>query len=376
MTTKLRATLVAWALVVVWCTMRPGVATDALPWHALGGGTLAGVDALANLILFAPAGWVLSKADLRLRSVLLAAVAASASVEFAQHWIPGRTAILGDVVLNVGGAALGWRMARPAAHRAWRRWGTHAAMASLMALHAANHQWRVDPDAVQVAPASEWVAGGDPGVRDCGYFAVPHLVCHVASAGDLPARATLVDPRGPIAMLRWEPADESDVDEEGSGCVRVRYTTLAAPLRVRPPSARYCDLAPLWEITLPLHPVLQRTRERSEAERVAYQWTRASVAEFLWPVWPFPGYRPNLLRCLGPLALVMVLLALGVRPRMGDALVFLVMLASTAGVAGLAGPGLFDLLTVAVAVAVGRLRSPAPSDQLPRDVHDARIGVA
>ena len=369
----LRIAFGGWFLALLWLTLRAGNATESLPWHALGGGSLAGVDSLANVALFLPAGWILSRADVRLRWIVVATAAISTGVEVAQIWIPGRTAILGDVLLNTGGAMLGWRIARPVINESMRRWTAHALVAALLLLHAANHQWTVDPATVRSSQGSEWVAKGDTTPRDCAYFAEPHVVCHSGHATDLPAQTTLVDERGTIATLRWEPED--DDDSRGSGCVRVRYTTLAAPLRLRPPAARYCDLAPLWEITVPLHPLLQRHLVRAGPSRNVFEWRRASVSEFLWSVWPFAAYRPRVLSLAGPMLLVGTLLALGLLPRLRDVLLFLALLASVAGITGLAGPGITDVLFAILMLSIGRLPLLAARDQPPSDLRDGRVRV-
>ena len=64
-------------------------------------------DVLVNIILFLPFGAALAAGGVAVRRCGLAAALLSASVEFAQLWIPGRDPSLGDVVSNTVGAVLG-----------------------------------------------------------------------------------------------------------------------------------------------------------------------------------------------------------------------------------------------------------------------------
>ena len=64
-------------------------------------------DVLVNIILFLPFGAALAAGGVSLPRCGLAAALLSASVEFAQLWIPGRDPSLGDVVSNTLGGGLG-----------------------------------------------------------------------------------------------------------------------------------------------------------------------------------------------------------------------------------------------------------------------------
>jgi len=61
-------------------------------------------DALLNLLLLAPLGLLLNERGWRPLRVVGTALLISASIEFAQHFIPGRYSNLGDVVWNTTGA--------------------------------------------------------------------------------------------------------------------------------------------------------------------------------------------------------------------------------------------------------------------------------
>lgn len=64
-------------------------------------------DVLVNILLFLPFGAALAAGGVSLLRCGLAAAFLSASVEFAQVWIPGRDPSLGDVASNVLGGGLG-----------------------------------------------------------------------------------------------------------------------------------------------------------------------------------------------------------------------------------------------------------------------------
>jgi hypothetical protein len=70
-------------------------------------------DVINNVLLFVPFGAGLGLAGVRLRSAVLAALAATLSIELLQLTVvPGRHATLGDVLMNVAGGALGFALAR------------------------------------------------------------------------------------------------------------------------------------------------------------------------------------------------------------------------------------------------------------------------
>ena len=72
---------------------------------------MAGVDTVQNVVLFLPLGWIANRAGWSAWRSVLAGALISASIEFAQQWVPGRTATAMDITCNVAGVALGWWMA-------------------------------------------------------------------------------------------------------------------------------------------------------------------------------------------------------------------------------------------------------------------------
>lgn len=76
-------------------------------------GDVGGVDAILNVLLFAPLGIGLALCEIPAKRALPAMCALSALIEIAQFFvIPGRYASIGDVVTNSLGGALGFAIAR------------------------------------------------------------------------------------------------------------------------------------------------------------------------------------------------------------------------------------------------------------------------
>lgn len=79
-------------------------------------GSFGSVDAILNVVLFAPLGIGLALYGLRGRNAVLAICALSAGIEITQFLlIPGRDSTLGDVITNTAGGAIGFMIARYAA---------------------------------------------------------------------------------------------------------------------------------------------------------------------------------------------------------------------------------------------------------------------
>lgn len=69
------------------------------------------IDVVGNTALFMPLGASLRLLGIRSRRANLVGALASAAIEVAQHWIPGRTSSVDDVILNTAGTALGFAAA-------------------------------------------------------------------------------------------------------------------------------------------------------------------------------------------------------------------------------------------------------------------------
>ena len=93
-----------------------GTGGDDIPFWCLRCGDYAMADALANVVLFVPLGWALSRAGVRSRRGLAVVLMTTIGVEWLQHaLIPGRVASVADILANTVGGAVG--MALPRLHR-------------------------------------------------------------------------------------------------------------------------------------------------------------------------------------------------------------------------------------------------------------------
>jgi len=106
-------------LAICIATLRPAGETVAEGWSfQLASGDEALAEAIQNLLLFIPFGIALAlyKPAHQVRTLLIAGVALSFTVEFLQQWIPGRDPSLGDIVANglstLVGGALVWTAPR------------------------------------------------------------------------------------------------------------------------------------------------------------------------------------------------------------------------------------------------------------------------
>jgi len=93
-------------------------------------------DVLGNILLYAPLGVAMALCGWSRPRVLIGPLLLSASIEFAQTWIPGRDASLGDVVANSLGAAAGFAVVRTSVHWLRPRGGLRVALAIAAALGA------------------------------------------------------------------------------------------------------------------------------------------------------------------------------------------------------------------------------------------------
>ncbi|PYP13515.1 MAG: hypothetical protein DMD56_00355 [Gemmatimonadetes bacterium] len=85
-----------------------GMRGDEIPFFCLGCGDYALADAVANVVLFVPLGWALSRAGLRAYLALAVALTTTIGVEWLQHgFIPGRVASMSDILTNALGGAVG-----------------------------------------------------------------------------------------------------------------------------------------------------------------------------------------------------------------------------------------------------------------------------
>jgi hypothetical protein len=125
---------------------------------------------------------------------------------------------------------------------------------------------------------------------------------------------------------------------ERRDCVRMVFeATDGRALRLRPPLGLACGLVDASDST-----VVVQLDPRREHER-AGRWTSTRVSVWLWPVWPFSAYQPEVLRAAGALAfVVLAALFIGAVPWVIPA-GYMVMLEAVALVFGLGTPGWWEL---------------------------------
>ncbi len=108
-----RRWLVAWVLFTALLTLLPGDRRDRPgSFVCFPCGDRGGADAVLNVALFAPPGFLLALSGAGLGSVAIAGAAASALIETIQTMLPGRFPTLADIVFNALGAVVGWLVFR------------------------------------------------------------------------------------------------------------------------------------------------------------------------------------------------------------------------------------------------------------------------
>ncbi len=107
-----RVAVAGWALVVLAITLTPVSGSPGPGRICLLCGERGLADAVLNVAMFVPFGFVLARSGLSLRAATLAAVAVSAGIEAAQLLIPGRIGNPGDVLFNGFGGLLGAALPR------------------------------------------------------------------------------------------------------------------------------------------------------------------------------------------------------------------------------------------------------------------------
>lgn len=83
------------------------------PFWCLWCGDFALADAVANVVLFAPLGWALSRTDVRPGLAIAGVMGVTIAIEFVQHeHVAGRVASVADVLMNTVGGVLGMALPR------------------------------------------------------------------------------------------------------------------------------------------------------------------------------------------------------------------------------------------------------------------------
>ncbi len=153
------AAFVLWALLTAWLTLTPGAAASlSVRPLCLLCGDVGGADLLRNVLLFAPAGLLLSRRGLSVLAVAGIGLALSFSIEVAQMFLPGRYPTLRDILLNGLGAGAGAVFHRGIAHgiRSASRALLTTASAFPVAVVAATG-WLLQPDFTDGVYFAQWV---------------------------------------------------------------------------------------------------------------------------------------------------------------------------------------------------------------------------
>ncbi len=338
-----RTAAALWLAVTLYETLRIIGFGHPVPFWGFFAETMAGVDYLQNVVLFLPMGWIANRGRWGVWRTVLAGALMSGGIEFAQQWIPGRTSQASDIICNTAGAALGWWMATGAAPQiaAGGRLRPHVArlaialtvLAGFMGLHLLNTMWpsppmRADADGAWTSMYRVTCPAGSRVSSIC--LDLPNT----AQEGKKYAR---IVGEGERTYARVQ-SNAAGRPLTRSDCVLLMFeSTVGAMLKLRPPLRAVCALANSADSTFAL-----RVDPRLEHD-AGGAWTPTRASEWMWPVWPFTEYRPQLLRAVG--AVVFIVLASLVAGAAWWAIPagYLAMVEIVALVAGMRGPGWMDL---------------------------------
>ena len=231
-------------------------------WESCGiCGSIGGADAVLNVLLFVPLGYLLVRAGMSWPRSVLVAVLASAAIEALQSFQPARFATWGDLVANTTGAAAGAAAARFGAAAAARARRGGIAVAVMLALPGAlvllATAWLFQPSLPDSTYYGQWTPdlghfGRFPGrVLDAWVGRVPVQVGRLEDntpvrsglAGTDPVRV-MVQPAGrppgePSPIFSIFDGDQREVLFLGAAGddALARVRTRAAELGFRPPFA-------------------------------------------------------------------------------------------------------------------------------------------
>ena len=327
-----RSAAALWLAATAYETLRPLGWIQPVSFWSFFDTTMASVDYVQNIVLFAPLGWIANRAGWSTRRTLLAAFAISACIEMAQHWVPGRASTAMDLVCDTAGAALGWWLATAVVRPRLRLGGAFAALAAFLGLHVLNTAWAAPAERTDGAGVWTFVKR-----ESCAAPARASTVCisvpNVATAGTKYVRVVGPDER---TYARVQSDAEGRLLRRDD-CVNLLIeSTVGARMRLRPPITHACGVADATDGTVTL-----RVDPRLEHELLG-AWTPTRAGVWMWPVWPFNAYRPALLRAAGALAFVtLAALLMGAAPWVIPA-GYLLMLELLALVAAMRAPGLWD----------------------------------
>ncbi|MHB1311487.1 MAG: VanZ family protein [Gemmatimonadaceae bacterium] len=328
-----------WLSLTLYETLRPVGWVQVISFWSFWVQSMAGVDMVQNIVLFAPMGWIAHRARWSTWRTVLAALLLSSGIEFAQQWVPGRASMATDILFNTAGAALGWWMATPVRRPRLRTAISFMALAGFLGLHALNTAWPAGVTGVDGA-------GGWKGVttKPCDAGALESTICLVIP-NELKHGNKLILATGPTgetyARVQGNPLWRSIAH---SDCVTTRFeSTLGARLRFRPPIARNCALVHSRDSSFELQvdPRLVYTRRGT--------WEPRRAAAWMWPVWPFETYRRDLLRAAGALTFVSGTALLAASAPWWIPAGYLLMVTLAAAMTGMRPPAWWELAWTAAA---------------------------
>lgn len=347
----------AWLSLTLYETLRTIGWFTPVPFWSFWGTVMAGVDIVQNLVLFAPLGWIAQRARWPVWRVLIVAALLSASIEFAQQWVPGRTTTAKDMVCNTLGAALGFWMATRAVRPHARIAASFAVLGLFLWMHAMNTTWRwpaISADGVGVwggerqrpcAPSEQ-----APGTRESTVCVV---VPNTAKGGNKYVR--IVGPQGRTYTRVQSFAYGRVMDRTDCVMMHFEWTRGVAQLSLRAPIVRACALVSPADslIELRVDPRLERTADG--------YWVPTRAGVWMWPVWPFSDYHPALLRAVGALTFVVLVALFAGAAAWYLPLGYLAALTAMAIITGMRPPGLWELGWTALAwlVALGAVQGDA-----------------
>lgn len=338
-----RAAAALWLAVTLYETLRIIGFGHPVPFWGFFAETMAGVDYVQNVVLFLPMGWIANRGRWSAWRAVVVGALISGGIEFAQQWIPGRTTQASDIICNTAGAALGWWMAAGALSQAatGARWRPQVArltiafaiLAGFIGLHVLNTMWpspplRADADG---AWKSLYRVSCPAGSR------VSSICLDLPNTAQEGKKYARIVGEGERTYARVQ-SNATGRPLTRSDCVLLMFeSTVGATLKLRPPLRAVCALADSTDSTFAL-----RVDPRLEHD-AGGAWTSTRASEWMWPVWPFTEYRPNLLRAAGVVAFIVLAALVAGAASWAIPAGYLVMLELVALVVGMRGPGWMEL---------------------------------
>lgn len=321
-----------WGAVTAVLTLSPLSGTSHVPFFSIIASSQGGADMELNIGLFAPLGWSLRRLGWSWPRTLATATLVTVGIEWAQLFIPGRQATIGDILANTAGAMLAWRAAAPVKRIGWRIATCAAVFGALVALHVVNTRWGA-LRAVRADVYGAWHVTTP--ASPCEAWRGAYCVTVWWDGRDVPSGLRLVE--APEETLDWARVGEAP-------CVDSRFTTQGVPFALRAPLYRYCGILAAGDtLRLVLSPRIERRCIGNECA-----WVPVRASTFLRPLWPVNRYAPRRVAFAGAVVVIA-----GAALFIGTAawwlpIAYLAALSGIAMIAGFSPPGWFSA-TAAIA---------------------------